>query len=307
MASSALSALYSLISAKASITPFPGWHLGSAEEETSTLRKYFWQKLKQNCVIRWLLDLRIYLYAGNETSRCIFLTGLFEPNEFYMLNKVLKTGDVFFDAGANIGLYSIFASKRVGSKGKVIAVEPSQREYERLKSHIEMNSLRNIASFSLALYKNRSMMELQIATEDHSGHNTLGSFGYESVQSSGVERVPTDTIDHLVKAEQLSSLNVLKMDIEGAECFALQGAESTLDQHRPIIFIELSDRSLSRQNCSAKMLLEFLSKKDYVMYLYDEQSGLPTRADFRDSYESQNAIAIPQARLNEFETLVYSN
>ena len=74
-----------------------------------------------------------------------------DPNEFAFLDSVLKEGMVFIDAGANEGLYSLFASQYVGPSGRVFSFEPSQREFQRLECNIRLNGLRNVQAVQTAL------------------------------------------------------------------------------------------------------------------------------------------------------------
>jgi len=91
------------------------------------------------------------VYLDSEVSRCIYVEGLYEPTQFYFLSKFLTRGMVFIDVGAHIGLYSIFASKLVGNEGQVLAIEPSNREFNRLKRNLKLNKTTNTKALKIAL------------------------------------------------------------------------------------------------------------------------------------------------------------
>jgi FkbM family methyltransferase len=80
----------------------------------------------------------------------MFVGGSFEPNEFAWLDTILRPGMTFVDVGANDGLYALFAAQRVGPQGKVLAIEPSQREFMRLDRNLRLNRLTNVRAFRLA-------------------------------------------------------------------------------------------------------------------------------------------------------------
>ncbi len=283
------------LAARATLNLYPSWRLGCGESGSRLMlriRKRLWRRLKTACVIRWLDGLRIYLYPGNETSRAIFLTGYYEPNEFYWLEKILKAGMTFIDVGANIGLYTLFAAKRVGPYGVVIAIEPSSREFARLKAHVELNRLSNVHLLQAAVSSCPGEADLLVATEEQSGHNTLGGFGYDSVRPQGKERVRVERLDDIVQQIGLQQVDVIKMDVEGAEFLVLQGATQTLRLFHPIVLMELSDRTLRHQGCHSGQIWEFLTQEGYRIYGFNEQTGLPVLADRKPYFDSENVIAI---------------
>jgi hypothetical protein len=131
------------IAARPVLKPYPGWILGSAERRgaAARMRSQLWPWFSKEFEIKWLDGLRVRLQPASETSRAIFVTGRYEPNEFCVLDRILKPGMTFLDIGANVGLYTLFAAKRVMPNGRVLAIEPSSREYEILTRNIDANCL----------------------------------------------------------------------------------------------------------------------------------------------------------------------
>ncbi len=286
------------LAAYPTLSPYPGWRLGSGEGDAHWLlrvRRHIWKRMRRPCVIRWLSCLRIYVYPGNETSRAIFLTGCYEPNEFRWLETMLKPGMTFIDIGANMGLYTLFAAQKVGPCGIVVAIEPSNRDFARLEDHIRLNRLVNIRPLQVAVSDCAGEADLLLATEEHSGHNTLGNFGYDSVIPLGKQRVHTERLDDIVSRLGLQQVDIIKIDVEGAEFLALQGAQETIKQFRPVVLTELSDRTLKHQGCHSGQIWEFLTREGYRIYRFDEQTGLPVLAERKAYFDSENVIAIHNA------------
>jgi FkbM family methyltransferase len=198
----------------------------------------------------------------------------------------------FIDIGANMGLYTLFASKKVGKQGVVLAIEPSIREFQRLRENAELNGLANVRLFQLAVSNRRTEAELLVATEEKSGHNTLGVFGYDSVMRYGEERVRVEPLDDIVQQEGLQHIDLIKMDIEGAEFLALQGAMDTLTKFHPIILLELSNRTLQHQGYSSADIWEFLTQNGYRIYAFDSNTGLPVPAQRKHNFDAENVIAV---------------
>jgi FkbM family methyltransferase len=271
--------------------------LGAESHETAAVierRKRAWERLREPRTIRWLHGLRLRVYPGNEMSRYIFVTGCYEPNEFYLLDKVLRPGMTFIDVGANMGVYTLFASRKVGKTGEVVAIEPSSRDFERLRDSVELNRLANVRLVQVAVSSRRAQAELLIAAEEHSGHNTLGAFAYDTVVAQGKERVRVERLDDIVEQERLGRVDAIKMDVEGAELLALEGAERALARFRPMILLELSDRALVHQGCTSGQVWDFLGQRGYRTYAFAEDTGLPVPAQRKEYFDSENIIALHQ-------------
>ena len=277
------------------VESFPGWVLGSGQSADvgTRLRKKVWRLLRSPFDIDWLDGLRLTLYPGNEICRSIFVTGRYEPNEFCWLSRVVKPGMTVLDVGANLGLYTLFVARRVAESGCVVAIEPSSREMARLRHNVELNALSNVSMLPVAVAEQDAEAVLQVATADYAGHNTLGAFGYNT-QLEHRETVQTLRLDEVVESAKLQRLDVIKMDIEGAELGALRGGSATLTRYRPALLMELSDRALLHQNASSGKILAFLGDHDYEMLAFDAGSGLPVPLKPRDYFDSENIIAIPR-------------
>jgi FkbM family methyltransferase len=283
------------------LTPYPGWRFDSDWESGDShfrMRRLIWTYFhnhSRETLLRmnWHKGLTIQIHLGNDLSRPLFIGGCLEPNEFAFLDSVLKEGMVFVDGGANEGLYSLFASRCVGPSGRVFSFEPSQREFQRLECNIRLNGLENVRVVQAALAEKPGEMELRIACAAHAGHNTLGGFVHD-VQLLRTEMVSARTLDDFAAEAGLDRVDVVKLDVEGAEFRALQGSRRVLRQMRPTILFEASDAALHGQGSSLPELLEFLRSQEYQLYAFDSGTGrrVPTNGEIR----SDNMIGIPMER-----------
>jgi len=278
---------------------WPGWVFGAGEDMTrpSTLirwllwRAYSSKKLIAPFIIKWHGGIKILSHPHVELCRSLFVTGTYEPNEFVYLSDILKPGMVFIDAGASLGLYSLFASTLVGEEGAVLAVEPSRRDFQRLKENTELNHRKNIRLMPIGLSNVSSDRDLLLADEMHSGQNTFGGFAYPGVQDIGRQRVRVERLDDLVQKEKFKRVDVIKMDTEGHELFVLQGARETIERFKPVLLVELVDRSLSLQGCSSDQVWDLLIKMGYQIFQFDAATGLPVAAEKKPFYQ-ENIVAI---------------
>jgi len=268
------------------LAPAPGWRFGAdldRDELAVRLRKWlFWhfETLAAEAPIElgWHHGLRLRLPLGADAARCLFVGGRIDPNEFAFLDRVLAPGQVFIDVGANDGLYALFASRKLGSSGTVLAVEPSRRELARLREHAALNGAANIRVAPVALGAASGHATLMVADGRHAGHNTFGLFGHGGTRCELVDDVPVERLDDLLAREGLERVDVLKLDVEGAEAAVLAGASRTLAQSRPLLLVEVFDDALRAQGSSARELVEGLRALGYELYTFDEASGRPRRA-----------------------------
>jgi FkbM family methyltransferase len=280
------------------LKPYPSWRLGAGEKRSGSfftaLRRQIWYAIRVPVVTPWLEGLTVYAYPGNETSRAIFVTGNYEPNEFFLLSHVIRPGMIFVDAGANMGLYTLFVARKIGEHGTVLAIEPSTRECERLLRNVAINSLSNIRLFRNAVSDSCSDVDLLIAEDKWSGHNTLGAFAYDTPLAIK-ETVRACRLDDIVSREGLSRVDIIKLDIEGAELRALKGASEILERFRPLLLLELADRALCHQGGSSSQIWDFCRQKGYRIFAFDWTTGLPVLAQQKPYYDSENVVAVPES------------
>ena len=281
------------------VAPYPGWRFCIEEyDPTPALAKRLelWKLFKANALripvrMRWYDGIKLGVILGNDLSRCVYVCGSYEPNEFNYLARYLKPGMVVVDAGANEGLYSLFASRRVGAGGLVLAVEPSPRELMCLRNNIAHNHMSNVRVVPVALSDRTGRTILQLAEDEHAGQNTLGEFVYD-IQSAGTHEVEQISLDILLTQENVQRVDLIKADIEGAELALLMGAREILRRCKPTLLCETYGAALEHQNASAARMLEVFDDFGYRLLSFDDNTGLPMPWD-RQQPLSHNVLAIP--------------
>ena len=285
-----------------SLTLEPGWRFDNGATDPRQLtqfRRDLWNYyaehgIKEPVEFRWYDGLRVKLLLGNDMSLCLYVGGSFEPNEFVFLQAVLKPGMVFLDGGANDGLYSLFAARRVGPSGVVVAVEPSKREYERLVANLGLNRLAGVRPLKVALGRERGSGMLAIAEEGHEGQNTIGArVSNPTVQTTRHETVRVETIDELVGGEGLKRLDFVKLDVEGSEVDVLEGARSAIARFKPLMLLEAEDERLASQERTKADFVRVVTGLGYELWVFDSETGQLRLAQLPEEPEG-NTIAAPQ-------------
>lgn len=257
------------------LQPIAGWDRYSGDSARSLKGWCRWWKyliLKEPVVINWIEGLKLRIHPKNEVFRSIFVRGIYDPNLIVAVNSCLRKGSVFIDVGASMGYFSLLASKVVGSEGRVVAVEPSSRDFTRLVDNGNINNLQNMSVHRLAVTDTDDQtVKLMVANEERSSLNTLGStFSFKGLEKETVEEVRTVTIDTLVQKENLEHVDFIKLDIEGSELVALKGAMKTIETYRPVIMLGANEDALSACGFNIAELETLLQELRYKAYVISE-------------------------------------
>lgn len=164
----------------------------------------------------------------------------YEPKDFAMVRQLVAPGATFVDLGANIGWYTVHVALADPS-ARVIAVEPIPHSFRWLTRAVEQNALTNVTTLNAGVAAEPGEMELWLDTGISGAASSAPSSGTEGLQRLTCAAI---TIDDLV-TDHGAVAGFVKIDIEGAELFALQGAERVLSEQRPIVFAEML-RKLTR-------------------------------------------------------------
>jgi FkbM family methyltransferase len=178
-----------------------------------------------------------YVRVGDLIEGHIARNGAFEQHVQLAIFPWLRPGDVVIDAGANIGCHACPMAVRVGPHGRVLAIEPVDRLADRLEANCRINGLANVdiarvAVSSRAGRKRLAIPPIEIQNQGEASFYREPEHGWDALD------VETTTIDALVAAAKLTSVRLIKMDLEGEDLPALFGARLTLRRFRPIVAFE---------------------------------------------------------------------
>src|SRR5882762_8460461 len=206
---------------------------------------------------RW--NLSIYLPArwkGVEKLIFVFREG-YEPELAY-LERALSPGNTFVDVGANLGIYTLVASRIVGPSGRVIAFEPSSQSFSLLKANITLNGFTNVQVFPAAVSDKIGKAFLYDGPDP--GQNSLGRD--PRLEPKG-EEVVTQSLDRALSQASVECVHVIKIDVEGAEELVLRGADTVVTAHRPIIIFEINQEASTRLGLSSRGAWDLLNRLGY--------------------------------------------
>ena len=150
--------------------------------------------------------------------------------------EILREGMTVFDVGANVGELTLLFSRFVGAGGSVHAFEPCGQAFGRLEAVCRAASLHNVRLNRLALAEDESPVSLHVYDEAHMSWNTraarpLADYGID-VKPLAVEEAPATTLDLYCQRDGIGVIDLLKIDVEGAEFQVLVGARRMLRERR---------------------------------------------------------------------------
>jgi FkbM family methyltransferase len=189
--------------------------------------------------------------------------GVYENFEMALFREVVGAGMRVFDIGANIGIYTVIAARRVGARGKVIACEPEPANFALLQQNVADNGFTNVVVNAVAVADRAGTMTLHLSRANKGHHSLVGGDGDDA---GGTIDVEVATGDALIAAAGLNGVDVLKIDIEGAEPLALAGLKNALSASDLALFFELTPEPMARAGFGAAEMLRGLMAAGFRLY-----------------------------------------
>ncbi|MFS7875801.1 FkbM family methyltransferase [Streptomyces asiaticus] len=198
-------------------------------------------------------------------QRYLYLFGVWEPHMTRWLQRRLKPGDVFVDVGANIGYYSLLASRLVGRGGTVVAIEASPTFHQLLRRHVRRNDSTNIRALNAAVSDRDELLTFILASSRNMGANSV--VPYDGPAESTFE-IAAQPLPDLLTDDEIANARVIKIDVEGAEGSVVRGLLPLLDKLRPDaeLTVEVTPQRMSDLGDSVEDLLTALKDRGFHVY-----------------------------------------
>jgi len=233
-----------------------------------------------------------YTPQGN-VSRDLYL-GQFEHDVIDFLSHYLKPGMIVFDVGANIGVYSLLSAKYVGEHGAVHAFEPTPETFARLRTNVKLNKFTWVHLNQLAVAEKTGTSTLNLYEQN--AMNSLARQDWVG-KSLGQTVVETISLNEYVKAKGLTRIDLLKVDVEGAELAVLKGARHLLDgSNSPVVLCEFADKTTHGFGYQAASIRDFLGTFGYGFFRWCPELRRLVSEPSRPHYKLYaNLVCVKQA------------
>ncbi len=174
--------------------------------------------------------------SGLEQS--LYYMGSYERGTLHIMHQLLRAGDHFVDVGANIGLMSLFASKCVGNTGKVTSFEPNPETRRILNRNVRDNAVNTIEVQAYALGADSSAAQIYADPDGNRGAASLHTTG-----GAALAEIEIRSFDSLFFAENATTPQLVKIDVEGYEADVLRGGGRSFSaSNAPALIVESSTR-----------------------------------------------------------------
>jgi FkbM family methyltransferase len=210
-------------------------------------------------------NIKMRLDPEDFVSRTILENGEWEPASWQAMREHMSTGATFVDVGAQIGYYSLKAATLVGPGGHVIAIEPNPETIGKLEANIQASGAKVISVQPVACSDGEAILSLFAAAAGNTGETSLSKM--TAAQSGAVVhtyKVRARPLDDIIRESGVQRVDVIKIDVEGAEYLVLKGAQQTLARFHPAVLVEILDHQLRQMGSSATQVRAFLRQQGYT-------------------------------------------
>jgi FkbM family methyltransferase len=216
---------------------------------------------------------------------------MYEARDTSWLRRQIRPEWVFLDIGANFGFFSMLVSDVTHGAAEVHAFEPLASMAELLEEHRRMNGFENIHIHRTAISDSEGEITLVYPSEENT---ILGRMLAEGENAEGkFEKAQTIRLDTFVRDHNINRVDFIKMDVEGAEPFVLEGGAETIQRFRPMMMIEVNPETLELLGSSAAELFEKIYALGYDTYRIGWTGMHPLRPT-DNIHPFVNAICIPK-------------
>ena len=251
--------------------------------------------LKRELPLQWerrtvSLDkhLRIHIDSRSAVGREIYYRGSYEPDLCRLLEQHLRPGMICIDAGANIGEFTLRASRLVGAAGQVHAFEASPTTFAELEANVRLNSLTNVILHQKALTSRSGALDFYLSGGIASGSSSLRpahDFTGSVVTVQGV------TLDDYLRDAGINQVDFIKLDIEGAELDALRGSRRLLSiLPAPMLVFEHHETVARKFGASRDSIDHLLGSLGYRLLRVGSSAGA---RKVGDENVPENFLAVP--------------
>lgn len=207
--------------------------------------------------------------------------GSYELPTINYIKKNIKPNMTILDIGGNVGLMTLVFANQLKKTGKVFTFEPEPNNFSKLQHNIKLNEFSNIVLNQVAVSDSNSVLKFFLSTGNNFGVHSL--IYNEDLDQNFIE-VPTVKIDDFVLKNNISKVDMIKIDVEGAELDVINGMRDLLKRDKPILILEvvskyLKSRGLSSSEFKRTMNAEF----GYTPYTPNVNGEL-----LKESFENEN-------------------
>lgn len=196
--------------------------------------------------------------------RTLYFLGFYEADVTWVAGNLLRAGDVVVEGGIGDGLHTLLFSQKVGPEGRVLAFDPLPDACQKVERLLSLNCSSNVQLFQLALGQVEGVGKIHSFEDLPHGHASLAPLTENCVSWNCEIR----TLDRVLAEMPVGPIRFIKLDIEGSELAALEGANDTLRRWHPLIAVEANLETARAFDYHPSEILAFLSNFEYLCFVF---------------------------------------
>lgn len=217
------------------------------------------------------------MLLDSRDSLDLALNRIYEPTETALLQELINPGDTIVDIGANIGYYSLIFARATTPAGRVFSFEPDASNFSLLNQNLKLNGHRHVLTENKAATAETGDIELFVSDGSLADHRI-----YDSGDGRRSVKIPGIALDDYF-ANVDGEIHLIKMDIQGAEYFAVQGMRKMLQKNLKVkLLTEFWPFGLKRAGVEAIEYLRLLQDIGLEISTVDEVTGEISLADIEE-------------------------
>lgn len=246
--------------------------------------------LRKKFMVKKIHDYKLLLSLDDPgIARALAVVGSREGETKFLLEKMLRSDSIVLDVGANIGYYTSMIAKRINKKsgGFIYAVEPDPTNFHRLKANLKLNKITNVNTYLYAMSNKNCISKLHLS--NLSNVHTLLPNDVQNQMSGNTINVRTISLPSFVKKIGNSSIDLIRMDIEGCEVEVLDSLVSFVKKNnsKPAVLFEIHSGKYNDKHSLVKQLKRLIKLGYKFKYM---ASSCP---DLFEAYGYKHIAVIP--------------
>lgn len=214
---------------------------------------------------------RMRLSTGNAYPPLDMLAGSFESETTQLIASLVQPGSFVIDIGAHVGYYTLISAGLAGANGKVLAFEPDPTNHSLLLGNIALNGFQNITVVNKAVSDRTGAGVLFQTKLDSGRHSTY----QHDIPLAGTVDIETVSLDAILNEEGNPKVDLIKIDVEGAELDVWRGMGKLLaSDDAPKIIIEYHPMLLQGAGVDAVQFARQIFSEGFKVQIVDENNGL---------------------------------
>jgi len=258
---------------------------------------FHWRQREFACRTRY--GGRMFGNTEDLIQRHIYFFGNWEPNISAWIEATLRPGDGFVDVGANIGHYSLLASRLVGDTGSVVAIEAAPSIHAWLDRHIALNGCRNVRTVAVAAAGERGVVKLYAGNPGNIGKTST------IARTGTCMDVPALPLAEILQESECARARIIKIDVEGAELQVLHGLVPLLPRLRPDveIIMEIAATPAPESWPMRDEIFATMHAHGFSAFVFDNDYGVDT---YLHQQRTQRPLPLRDERISAQADILFS-